>query len=157
MLWIGSAQQPKLPVGRDSNEPANHAYSKLIGNENWPSTYREGDGTSHGAAKSVDFCVDASTAILRSGVHYSDKTDTLDEWKLPVTIIGSHDCRLLFFEPMVSWKWISKSTIYQAHWPKFEVSGIVFSKDKVHPVPSKWSVEVSDGCRTSGIFTTETL
>jgi len=31
----------------------------------------------------------------------------MGEWKTPVTIIGSHDCQIKFFEPMVSYKWMA--------------------------------------------------
>ena len=57
--------------------------------------------------RDFDYCVDQTSAILQSGVHYGDTRETLDEWDSPVTIIGSHDCELLFFEPMISWRWIS--------------------------------------------------
>merc|ERR1719201_951057 len=97
--------------------------------------------------KAFDFCVDTSSAILRSGVHYGDQSETNDEWKTPVTIVGSHDCRLLFFEPMISWKWISGGLQAQSHYPTYEVSDLQYNKKTFEALPHSWSVSVSPGCQ----------
>lgn len=80
----------------DDGNSDNHRYFQLM-SDNIPVRINEQD---------VDYCVDPTSAIPGSGIHYGDKSETLNEWVKPVTIMGSHDCKLTFFEPMVSWKWI---------------------------------------------------
>ena len=76
-----------------------------------------------------------------------DQSETNDEWKTPVTIVGSHDCRLLFFEPMISWKWISGGLQAQSHYPTYEVSDLQYNKKTFEALPHSWSVSVSPGCQ----------
>ena len=97
-----------------------------------------------------DFCVDPTSAVLRSGVHYGDASETKDEWKTPVTIVGSHDCSLTFFEPMFSWKWLSGCVPEsQTSWPIYEVNGIEYKNNKkgIESLPDSWSIEVGEECR----------
>jgi len=145
MCTIGSSVNPKLPVCSYSTNPANAAYYNLISN-NMPTAAKVTKANSK-VDKQFNFCVDPSSAILRSGIHYGDKSETLDEWKTPVTIIGSHDCQLKFFEPMVSWKWIS-GKVESSTWPTFEVSDIQYSKKTYEALPHSWSINVSEGCKT---------
>merc|ERR1719446_1905220 len=92
-------------------------------------------GGSSEVHKRFNFCVDESSAILRSGVHYGDKGETLDEWKTPVTIIGSHDCRMLFFEPMISWKWIKGGLKSGGYWPSYQVSNTTYNRKMFAALP----------------------
>jgi hypothetical protein len=147
---IGTRANPRLPVCEDSQNPINAAYFKLI-NQNMPvSAQISSDiGGVSTEQKNFHFCVDETSAILRSGVHYGDKSETLKEWKTPVTIIGSHDCELMFFEPMMSWKWISGS-IRNAPWPYFKVENIQYNTKTFEALPHTWSINVSEGCKTGG-------
>jgi len=147
MCDIGTSANPHLPVCMNSANPANAAYFKLI-NQNMPVSAEVSyglDATSK-AEKKFQFCVDESSAILRSGVHYGDKSETLDEWKTPVSIIGSHDCQLMFFEPMISWKWIS-GTVPNSPWPYFKVDNIQYNVKTFEALPSSWSINVSNACK----------
>lgn len=156
MCDIGTTENPKLPVCPDKAFSENHDYFKLV-KSNLPKQYeRSSDNSGNFVNNNVDFCVDPSSAILRSGVHYGDRSETLQEWKAPVTIVGSHDCKLLFFEPMVSWKWISKNIFNQPVWPKFEVKNIQYNQKTYTPLPDGWTVEVSPGCQTTDVFATQT-
>merc|ERR1711907_418350 len=94
----------------------------------------------------MGYCVDASSAILRSGIHYGDKSETLDEWQTPVTIVGSHACELKFFEPMFSWKWAS-DCITDSSWPLYDVHDITYTAKGIESLPDEWSIEVSEGCK----------
>merc|ERR1719253_2030536 len=105
---------------------------------------------------------------MQSGVHYGDKSETLDEWLRPVSITGSYDCGLTFFEPMFSEKWLTGcndagvapehcnknkagSVAAGAEWPLFD-SGVleynsdgktnagVTDKGSYHALPRKWTV-----------------
>jgi len=150
MCEIGTAANPKLPVCRDSRTNLNNAaYFNLI-NDNMPvsASISSVDSLTK-QDHTFNFCVDPSSAILRSGVHYGDKGETLNEWKTPVTIMGSHDCRLLFFEPMISWKWIRGDLKNQGHWPSYEVSNLQYNKKTFEALPHKWSVTVSPGCENA--------
>jgi hypothetical protein len=145
---IGTARNPRLPVCQDSSNPANAAYFQTI-NKNMPqsatvSANRNASSTTH---KDFNFCLDESSAILRSGVHYGDQSETLDEWKTPVSIIGSHGCQLQFFEPMVSWKWIA-GFIANTAWPFFKVENIAYNEKQFEALPSSWSINVSNSCGT---------
>jgi len=147
---IGTKANPHLPVCTDSKNPINHAYFKLI-NQNMPTKANitlDSRSLSTKTEKTFDFCVDPSSAILRSGVHYGDKSETLDEWKTPVTIIGSHDCQLKFFEPMVSWKWISGEAPGNT-WPTFQVSDIQYNNKTYDALPHHWGINVSEGCKNA--------
>jgi hypothetical protein len=148
MCHIGTTANPNLPVCTDAyDEPDNAPYFNLI-KDNMPVSAKIGDiGSSTKVDKTLDFCVDTSSAILRSGVHYGDQSETNDEWKTPVTIVGSHDCRLLFFEPMISWKWISGGLQAQSHYPTYEVSDLQYNKKTFEALPHSWSVSVSPGCQ----------
>lgn len=148
MCDIGTQGNPRLPVCEDSLNPINAAYFKLI-NKNMPVSAHV-SSSSDGATtvqKNFNFCVDETSAILRSGVHYGDKSETLKEWQTPVTIIGSHDCELMFFEPMVSQKWIQGS-ISNAPWPYYKVDNIQYNTKTFEALPSSWSIEVTEGCKT---------
>jgi hypothetical protein len=144
---IGSPSNPNLPICMDSaTNQANRDYFKLI-NGTIPVRMATSNRDSPGeTARDVDFCVDPTSAVLRSGVHYGDKSETLQEWRAPVTIIGSHNCELKFFEPMVSWKWISNN-VYNSVWPKHRTSNIQYRDKSAFPaIPTTWEVEVSQGC-----------
>lgn len=145
---IGTTANPNLPVCLDSQNPANHDYFKLI-DHNMPVGAKISSGTSPKVDRSFNFCVDDTSAILRSGVHYGDKGETLDEWKTPVTIIGSHDCRMLFFEPMISWKWISGRLKYNGYWPSYQVSDIRYNRKTFDALPHSWGVTVTPGCEAA--------
>lgn len=99
-----------------------------------------------------NYCVDPTSAIPRSGVHYGDKKETLQEWKNPVTILGSYDCKLTFFEPMFSWKWVNGRIWPKSatQWPKWESGEITYEDKNYHPLPTSWSVEVSHQCALLG-------
>merc|ERR1712073_116758 len=100
---IGTTTNPTLPVCRDSTtSEENHHYFDLIDDAipTGMTVSRKDGGTEQ---KSLSFCVDATSAILRSGVHYGDRSETNQEWRRPVTIMGSHACKLTFFEAMFSW------------------------------------------------------
>lgn len=117
----------------------NHKYFKLM-RDHLPVTV---DG------KSVDYCMDPTSAIPASGVHYGDKSETLKEWVRPVTITGSHDCELTFFEPMVSWKWITNSAgagSASEQWPNWKSGEIVYNQRTLDAIPTRWQVKVSDAC-----------
>jgi hypothetical protein len=152
MCTIGSQNNPNLPICRDSaTEAANHDYFRLI-NGSIPVSMSTTTNSGSQATQQVDFCVDPDSAILRSGVHYGDKDETLQEWKSPVTIIGSHDCELKFFEPMVSWKWIS-GNVLQSTWPSYRVSDIEYADKSAFPaIPTGWEFEVSSGCRANSVW-----
>lgn len=141
---IGSAENPRLPVCRDSATEANHDYFRMLKND-LPS----GSFTVNGQVVPIEFCVDPTSAILQSGVHYGDVSETKNEWRRPVTIIGSHDCQLMFFEPMVSWNWIANrfanGTAFG--WPVVEIANIKYNKKTFEALPNRWSVEVKGGCR----------
>lgn len=126
----------------DKSKPicgTNHKYFKLM-RDHLPVTV---DG------KSVDYCMDPTSAIPASGVHYGDKSETLKEWVRPVTITGSHDCELTFFEPMVSWKWITNSAgagSASEQWPNWKSGEIVYNERTLDAIPTRWQVKVSDAC-----------
>lgn len=146
MCDIGTKANPRLPVCEDSANPVNNAYFKLI-NQNMPLSAQITSAVTSGKVdKKFDYCVDASSAILRSGVHYGDKSETLQEWKTPVTIIGSHDCKMEFFEPMISEKWIS-GEVPDSSWPFYEVSDIKYNQKTFQALPSAWSINVSKSCK----------
>lgn len=149
---IGSPTNPNLPVCHDDEKNSvNHDYFKLI-SDNMPKSMKK-----NGNLIEPDYCVDPTSAIMRSGVHYGDKSETLGEWKTPVTIIGSHDCRMLFFEPMVSWKWISDSIFGGSPgWPKFEATEIQYNEKTYRPLPDSWTWEVSEGCKADNVFAQQT-
>jgi hypothetical protein len=143
---IGTSRNPNLPVCEDTANPINGAYYQTI-NKNMPvsatiSADRTASTTTH---KDFNFCLDPSSAILRSGVHYGDKSETLDEWKTPVSIVGSHDCQLIFFEPMVSWKWMA-GVIPNTAWPYFKVENITYNNKQFEALPNSWSINVSESC-----------
>jgi hypothetical protein len=118
----------------------NHQYFKLM-KDNQPQTIG-------GAA--VDYCVDPTSAIPASGIHYGDKTETTSEWKKPVTIMGSHDCELTFFEPMVSWRWIQQRgrQTGQGSWPNFDSGNIVYNRKGFEGLPVRWQVKVGGSGQT---------
>merc|ERR1719461_149397 len=145
---IGTETNPNLPVCRDSGSVAeNHDYFKLI-DDAIPTNMTVTNKDDQQVLKNLNFCVDATSAILRSGVHYGDQSETNNEWKRPVTIIGSHDCKLMFFEPMISWKWISNGISDKENpWPKYNVTNIKYKNKRYEPLPTGWVLEVSDpGC-----------
>lgn len=156
MCEIGSESNPNLPICRDSANPINHAYFNLLSRDgNIPK--RAKVSTSYNEfnlqdpysmqEREFNYCVDKTSAILQSGVHYGDSSDTLEEWKTPVTIIGSHDCELLFFEPMISWRWISNKYGYMPSWPGFKTEDLEYHNKTFQPLPTSWTIEVSHGCR----------
>eukprot|EP00808_Paulinella_micropora_P008032 g47261.t1 len=156
MCDIGTPTNPDLPVCPDSATiMVNHDYFRLI-NHSIPTSYRASSSSGGFIQKQPNFCVDASSAILRSGVHYGDTNETLTEWKTPVTIVGSHDCELKFFEPMFSWKWVSGCVTSPATspWPRYEVKDIQYTRKGIESLPDGWSVEVSEGCRARNCFPT---
>mmetsp|Transcript_31451 Transcript_31451/g.76120 ORF Transcript_31451/g.76120 Transcript_31451/m.76120 type:complete len:440 (+) Transcript_31451:82-1401(+) len=160
---IGVPSNPDLPICQDSATlSANHDYFRLV-NHSIPLSLSQSAPTltSTGGVSTTkqlvdtekDFCVDPTSAVLRSGVHYGDASETLEEWKTPVTIIGSHDCQLKFFEPMFSWKWVSGCVPEeQTSWPVFEVKNIQYTKKGIESLPDSWSVEVSEACRATSCF-----
>jgi len=148
MCDIGTRANPHLPVCEDGPSSANGAYYKMIDSNMPISAQISSSSSTHKSHKTFDYCVDPSSAILRSGIHYGDASETLDEWKTPVTIIGSHDCQLMFFEPMISWKWISGSVSGDPHWPHFNVNDIQYNRKTFQALPHSWGVVVSDGCKT---------
>lgn len=146
MCSIGTQANPKLPVCLDSPNPTNAAYFNLISHNMPVSAKLSAVGSSTKTDKNFTFCVDDSSAILRSGVHYGDKDETLKEWQTPVTIIGSHDCRMMFFEPMISWKWISGEHKASSYWPSHQVSDIRYNEKAFEALPHAWAITVSEGC-----------
>lgn len=151
MCDIGTETNPDLPVCLDSpTVAANADYFKLI-NNSIPLSMNTSDTD---GIVDVEFCVDATSAILRSGIHYGDVTETNEEWRVPVTIIGSHDCTLKFFEPMFSWKWAS-DCVDDSPWPVFEVRDIAYTRKGIESLPDGWTVEVSDGCQASSCNPTD--
>lgn len=158
LCQIGVPTNPDLPVCQDSATlPENHDYFRLV-NHSIPLTMSMSnpaatdDSTLLNNVKK-EFCVDPSSAVLRSGVHYGDASETLEEWKTPVTILGSHDCQLKFFEPMFSWKWVSGCVPEsQTSWPTFEVANIQYSKKGIESLPDSWKIEVSEACKAQSCF-----
>lgn len=157
MCEIGVPSNPDLPVCQDSaTDATNHDYFRLV-NHSIPlsmfvSPTIESDSPSL-VFDEKNFCVDSSSAVLRSGVHYGDSSETLDEWKTPVTIVGSHDCELKFFEPMFSWKWVSGCVpASQTSWPIYEASDIQYTKKGIESLPDSWRIEVNEACRASNCF-----
>jgi hypothetical protein len=143
---IGVRDNPRLPVCQDSEtNEVNHQYFGLLKND-----MPIDNLTINGEIERIRFCVDPSSAIMQSGVHYGDVRETNNEWRRPVTIIGSHDCQLMFFEPMVSWKWIENSVGSGSPWPKVEISDIKYNNKTFEALPDQWSVEVTDGCKSGG-------
>mmetsp|Transcript_94325 Transcript_94325/g.173645 ORF Transcript_94325/g.173645 Transcript_94325/m.173645 type:complete len:398 (-) Transcript_94325:122-1315(-) len=149
MCKIGTKANPSLPVCENTSDLINKDYFKLIG-KNMPRSAKVTSGTDSRLTvdKTFDFCVDPTSAILRSGVHYGDETETLTEWKAPVTIIGSHNCSLKFFEPMISSKWITGQSP-NSPWPHYEVSDIQYNQKDFVALPSGWSISVTEGCKDS--------
>jgi len=96
-----------------------------------------------------DFCVDPTSAIAGSGIHYGDRCETLNEWQTPVSIIGSHDCKLTFFEPMISWRWII-GMFSPSEWPTWESGEIEYNEKRFGPLITKWRVDVSRSCKDVG-------
>lgn len=163
MCQIGVPTNPDLPVCQDSStELVNHEYFKLI-NHSIPQTMSMSAPGSTNVLTDAPpvlldnvqkkFCVDPSSAVVRSGVHYGDASETLDEWKTPVTILGSHNCQLKFFEPMFSWKWVSGCVPEsQTSWPTFEVSNIQYNRKGIESLPDAWKIEVSEACKAQSCF-----
>ena len=155
MCDIGVPTNPDLPVCRDSATlETNHDYFRLI-NHSIPLTLSASSpGGNSGLVEAEKlFCVDPSSAVLRSGIHYGDADETLEEWNAPVTIVGSHDCQLKFFEPMFSWKWVSGCVAAsQTSWPVFEVANIQYTKKGIESLPDSWKIEVSEACRATSCF-----
>jgi len=141
---IGVQENPLLPVCQDSQtNEANHEYFRLMKNDMPVDSI-----LINGEVEPINFCVDPSSAIMQSGIHYGDVRETNNEWRRPVTIMGSHDCQLMFFEPMVSWKWIENSVGSGSQWPKVTVSNITYNRKTFEALPHQWSVEVTDGCKS---------
>ncbi|CAD7937471.1 unnamed protein product [Amoebophrya sp. A25] len=133
------------PTCPDTDADSNQRFFKLL-KGNLPSFSDKGGNT-----QTFNYCVDPTSALPKSGIHYGDKSETLNEWKNPVTIIGSYDCKLTFFEPMISWKWISNTVRGGANsWPKWESGRITYDSQTYKPLPREWSVEVGPDCATSG-------
>eukprot|EP00746_Dinoflagellata_sp_MGD_P070128 gnl/MRDRNA2_/MRDRNA2_28694_c0_seq2.p1 gnl/MRDRNA2_/MRDRNA2_28694_c0~~gnl/MRDRNA2_/MRDRNA2_28694_c0_seq2.p1 ORF type:complete len:484 (-),score=69.03 gnl/MRDRNA2_/MRDRNA2_28694_c0_seq2:235-1686(-) len=142
---IGVEENPRLPVCQDSKyNEANHEYFRLMKNDIPVQSLMI-----NGELEPMNFCVDPSSAIMQSGIHYGDVRETNNEWRRPVTTMGSHDCQLMFFEPMVSWNWIANrfanGTAFG--WPLVEVTDIKYNKKTFEALPNRWSVEVRGGCR----------
>jgi hypothetical protein len=151
---IGVPTNPDLPVCRDSATVAtNHEYFRLI-NHSIPLSFAASSPSNGRLVEAPkDFCVDPSSAVLRSGVHYGDARETLQEWKTPVTIVGSHNCQLKFFEPMFSWKWVSGCVpASQTSWPVYEVTNIQYTKKGIESLPDAWTIEVSEACKATSCF-----
>jgi hypothetical protein len=149
---IGVPTNPDLPVCRDTANQDNHDYFRLI-NHSIPLSLKQSSPEGVIVETDKNFCVDPSSAVVRSGIHYGDASETLDEWKTPVTIIGSHDCQLKFFEPMFSWKWVSGCVnSAQTSWPVFEVQDIQYTKKGIESLPDSWKVEVNEACRAANCF-----
>ena len=157
MCEIGVPTNPDLPVCQDSaTEITNHEYFQLI-NHSIPLSMSVSSPNSVTPRTLVEddknFCVDPSSAVLRSGVHYGDASETLEEWKTPVTITGSHKCQLKFFEPMFSWKWVSGCVPdTQTSWPVYEVQNIKYTKKGIESLPDAWKIEVSEACKAQSCF-----
>jgi hypothetical protein len=160
MCQIGVPTNPDLPVCQDSaTSKINHDYFRLV-NHSIPltmsmsrSAMETADTTTLLDGVQKNFCVDPSSAVLRSGVHYGDASETLEEWTTPVTIIGSHDCQLKFFEPMFSWKWVSGCVPQsQTSWPVFEVANIEYTQKGIESLPDSWKIEVSEACKAQSCF-----
>jgi hypothetical protein len=155
MCQIGVPTNPDLPVCQDSgSEIVNHEYFRLI-NHSIPLTMSVSSPLNNNVLVESDktFCVDPSSVVVRSGIHYGDASETLDEWKTPVTIIGSHNCQLKFFEPMFSWKWVSGCVEEtQTSWPLYEVQNIQYTKKGIESLPDAWSIEVSEECKAQSCF-----
>lgn len=150
MCEIGVPSNPDLPVCQDSATSAtNHDYFRLI-NHSIPLSLSASSPSGGLVEAEKYFCMDPSSAILRSGVHYGDASETLNEWTTPVTIVGSHDCQLKFFEPMFSWKWVSGCVpSSQTSWPVYEVENIQYTKKGIESLPDSWSIEVSEACKAT--------
>lgn len=138
-----NAECTKSDTEECSQAAVNHKYFKLM-KDNLPVTV---------GGKQVDYCMDPTSAIPASGVHYGDKSETLNEWVRPVTITGSHDCKLTFFEPMISWKWIangagsgSSGTGKSEQWPSWKSGEIVYNERTLDALPTRWQVKVSEAC-----------
>lgn len=102
--------------------------------------------TDIGQTKNVDYCMDPTSGVPMSGMHYGDRSETIDEWKEPVTIMGSHDCKLSFFEPMISWKWIERNVYGIQGWPHWHSGEIEYNEEEFKALPKRWSVQVTPGC-----------
>lgn len=123
----------------------NHKFFELMQN-NIPAALVSDDGT----REELNFCVDPTSAIPGSGIHYGDRDETLKEWKAPVTIIGSYDCKITFFEPMLSWKWIADRVYGSEGWPRWDSKFLEYNEKKVKSLPVRWSVEVTESCKEAG-------
>jgi len=135
------------PVCPDlAHAPRNVRFFKLMkGNLPRYASKANGQPGSVPAVKNFDFCVDPTSAMPNSGIHYGDKSETLKEWKEPVTVMGSYDCKLTFFEPMFSWKWVQGKT-GSAQYPTYESGTITYDEKNFRPLPDSWSVTVSPEC-----------
>jgi hypothetical protein len=153
MCEIGVPSNPDLPVCQDSaTVGTNHYYFRLINHSIPLSLSASAPNGNNDVLVETEksFCVDLSSAVLRSGIHYGDARETLEEWKTPVTITGSHDCQLKFFEPMFSWKWVSGCVpASQTSWPVFEVADIKYTKKGIESLPDSWKIEVDEACRAT--------
>ncbi|CAD7953920.1 unnamed protein product [Amoebophrya sp. A120] len=130
-----SNPNPVCPDLDDTNQ-RNHKFYKLM-KGNIPSFADKATGDT----QQFNFCVDPTSAMPNSGIHYGDKSETLSEWRNPVTVLGSYDCKLTFFEPMFSWKWVQGKT-GSGEWPKYDSGRITYDEKNFRPLPDSWSVEV---------------
>eukprot|EP00929_Paragymnodinium_shiwhaense_P040583 TRINITY_DN21170_c0_g1_i1.p1 TRINITY_DN21170_c0_g1~~TRINITY_DN21170_c0_g1_i1.p1 ORF type:complete len:750 (+),score=206.25 TRINITY_DN21170_c0_g1_i1:54-2252(+) len=120
----------------------NHKFFELM-EGNIPETFVDASGNEHAA----NYCVDPTSAVPKSGIHYGDRSETLKEWKSPVTIIGSHDCQLKFFEPMLSWRWMGDLVYGSQGWPRWDSKWIEYNNKTVKSLPVRWAVDVTTSCK----------
>jgi len=128
-------------------------FSLMKGNMPATTTHTKVDSAlkSAGSKQNFNFCVDVTSGMPQSGIHYGDKADTLGEWKHPVTIMGSHDCKLTFFEPMISWRWVTGQVAAdQTDWPVWESGNLTYDEKRFQPLPTWWRTSVTaDNCRNA--------
>jgi hypothetical protein len=133
---------------------ANEPFYRLMKNNMIKSATRyEVDGTTgqktQTSKQNFDFCVDPTSAMPASGIHYGDVQETLEEWKEPVTILGSYDCKLTFFEAMFSYRWVrgyTKQKFPEIQYPKWESGELEYENKDYDPLPFSWSVEADPNC-----------
>lgn len=89
----------------------------------------------------ANFTADLGSAVPGMGVHYFDNTSLAPaaRWDKPVLVMGGHDARVVFFEPMVPLAFLS-SDVASTYGP---VEVTYEEQDMIH-LPSEYSV-ATDG------------
>jgi len=146
----GNPNKPSHYIICDDNTPRNNEMFKLMQHDiptrRTSTTKSPMPDYSVGTGKDLSYCVDPTSGVPKSGIHYGDLSETLTEWKEPVTIMGSHSCALTFFEPMISWKWITAQVNNIKGWPSWNSGEITYNQQTFEALPTSWKVDVGADC-----------